>query len=94
MYALYTHSPHSVDVFLSTQSQLSHDAAERHALLAALRERRRNERSRIARRLGLAPGPQHSRRRRARIGRTDQPIRIAATPTNEHTTKTSEVADE
>ena len=94
MYAQYPHYPHSIDVFLSTQSQLSHDAAERHALLTALRERRRNERRPIARRLGLAPGPQHSRRRRARIGRTDQPIRVATTLADEHTTKTREVADE
>jgi hypothetical protein len=95
MHIGHSHYMHSFEGLLPTQSQLSHDAAAQHAILTALRERRRNERRPIARRLGLAPGPQHSRRRRARSGRIDQPIRgMEPTVIDERTTKTYEVADE
>jgi hypothetical protein len=74
---VHPHNLHAIDGFGSTQSQLSQDAADRHAVLTALREGRRNRRHPVARRLGLAPRPQHSRRRRARIGRIDQPSRAS-----------------
>jgi hypothetical protein len=52
---------HSVEGFAPTQSQRSRAAAERYAILTALRESKRNRRGSRARWFTRAPAPQHSR---------------------------------
>jgi hypothetical protein len=52
---------HSVEGFALTQSQLSRSAAERYAILTALRESKRDRRGSLARWFTRAPAPRHSR---------------------------------
>lgn len=68
---------HSTGGLIPSQSQLSREAAERYAILVALRESRRNRRGSSAPRLTWTATLPHFRHHSERSGRTGEPIRVA-----------------